>query len=112
MMERQSGIRGAVATGMGFLLLWTLAVMASRRKKVPANVYGICLVILLGAETLWFAHRFIEPRPTHEILTKEYPDTPVIEYLKSHAGGQRILLPDATMGCNTVRSTPNFSPIG
>jgi hypothetical protein len=110
MMERQSGIRGAVATGVGFLLWWTLAIMASRLKKVPVNVYGVCLVILLGVETIWFAHRFIDPRPTSEILAGNYPETPVIEYLKSHTGGQRVLLPDATLGWQYRKEHPELFP--
>lgn len=110
-MQTKSGdLRSAVAVGMGFLLLWILAVMASRSKRIPAGIYGAGLVILLGFEMVWFAHRFIEPRSTSAILAAEYPETPAIEFLKTHADGQRILLSDATMGWQYRKKHPELFP--
>jgi len=65
---------------------------------------------MIAIEMGWFSHRFIRPRQVHEILEKEYPKTKEIQFLQEHAGLNRVLLPDDTIGWAYRKAHPELFP--
>ena len=98
LISQRYDVQAAIQIGVISLLLWVVAIILSRKIVKRRHLYGMVIIALITIEMGWFAHRFVNPEKTESILSKEYPETAAIQYLKQNAGYSRIMLPDDTIG--------------
>jgi len=103
-------VKRAFWIGILFSCAWIAVLIARRTVSGKRTLYGVVLIILIAAELGWFAHRFVEPRRTKEIIAKEYPETSAIQFLRRHAGLSRVMLPDMTIGWQYRKRYPELFP--
>lgn len=110
MLDRWGDLERSLRWGMLFSGLWlgwfAMSVWKGNLWKVVAG----SLLALVLFESGWFAHRFIRPRETQDVLQREYGEIEAIRYLEEHCSLDRVLRPDSMIGWWTRKQFPQCYP--